>query len=287
MKGWWQELIVDNPMQVDMRRFARKFFTFQRINVANATVLVLAALSYVMLILVALSFSSGLDATVFLLIQTFLYCLIIPSALHGAIAGEREKRTWDLLLAAPISKPQIVVGKFLTGVAVTLVIAALMLVPAIITIPKDSTFSLGTFFHCEVISISFGICVSALSLFFSARAKRAFAAQGTIFGILVLGLILWPVFVFIIAGSSSFDRITQDVLLGGHPFYAMGRVIENARQVDYFDTGDRFSMLYLGWFHVTFYAFFTGFFLVYAVKTIHFAENTVTFIGNKKRRSDA
>ena len=33
-----------------------------------------------------------------ILFQTMLFCFFGPAMLHGAIAGERERRSWDLLL---------------------------------------------------------------------------------------------------------------------------------------------------------------------------------------------
>jgi ABC-type transport system involved in multi-copper enzyme maturation permease subunit len=48
--------------------------------------------------------------------QLFLILFIIPATTAGAISGERQRQTWDLLLVTRLSRFGIVWGKLITGV---------------------------------------------------------------------------------------------------------------------------------------------------------------------------
>jgi ABC-type transport system involved in multi-copper enzyme maturation permease subunit len=56
--------------------------------------------------------------------QLFLLVFITPASLAGAISGERQHRTWDLLLLSRLSALGIVCGKLLVGVAFNLLLIA-------------------------------------------------------------------------------------------------------------------------------------------------------------------
>jgi ABC-type transport system involved in multi-copper enzyme maturation permease subunit len=56
--------------------------------------------------------------------QLFLILFVTPASVAGAISGERQHRTWDLLVMSPLSAASIIWGKLLAGLAFNLVLIA-------------------------------------------------------------------------------------------------------------------------------------------------------------------
>src|SRR3954464_6373605 len=94
----WQTLVGENPMLIEVRRYRRRLFGGGRPNGVNIAVLTLGAVCYVGLLLIVGNGNGSIPPIVIIFIQTFIFSLAAPAFLNSAIAGEREKRTWDLLL---------------------------------------------------------------------------------------------------------------------------------------------------------------------------------------------
>src|SRR5437868_1944057 len=133
----FRELVIDNPLIIEFKRSVRRFFGVSKHSSVNAVVLVISCLLYGLLLLVTISNRSGMSPLIIIWVQTFIFCFVIPANLHGAIAGERERRSWDFLLVAPISNLQIVVGKLLSGLATVGTTVVLMLPPILICYGGD------------------------------------------------------------------------------------------------------------------------------------------------------
>ena len=58
------------------------------------------------------------------LTELFLIVFVTPATVSGAISGERQHGTWDLLVASPTSVGRIVWGKLLAGIAFNLILLA-------------------------------------------------------------------------------------------------------------------------------------------------------------------
>ena len=56
--------------------------------------------------------------------ELFLITFVTPASVAGAISGERQHRTWDLLVVSRLSTRQIVWGKLLASIAFNLVLLA-------------------------------------------------------------------------------------------------------------------------------------------------------------------
>jgi ABC-type transport system involved in multi-copper enzyme maturation permease subunit len=54
--------------------------------------------------------------------QLLLIVFVTPASVAGAISGERQQRTWDLLVASRVPAREIVWGKLLAGIAFNLVL---------------------------------------------------------------------------------------------------------------------------------------------------------------------
>ena len=113
--------------------------------------------------------------TALLLLQTALVVLLAPAATAGAISLEREKQTFDMLAATPLSPLAIVVGKLFSAlVYVFILILASVPLSALVFVfggvaPDDVIRGYAVL---VVTAIGFG----SLGIFFSALARRTQAA---------------------------------------------------------------------------------------------------------------
>lgn len=224
--SWFEDLVTANPMMTETKRFLRRFLGAR--SSTYVLTLVLTAVCYLVLLVLIIAYP-GMPPQVLIHIQTGLFCIILPSMLHGAIAGEREKRTWDLLLSAPISKEQIIVGKFMSSVVAIAATFVLLGFPTLITFiqqkSEQGSFGVASSLEtsvprivlAELVSLSFGFVLAAWCMFVSARSKRAFAAQSAIYGSLLCALIVWPALTSIMAPQ----RETFTLMNALHPFISI------------------------------------------------------------------
>jgi ABC-type transport system involved in multi-copper enzyme maturation permease subunit len=211
----WQTLMIDNPMLIEVRRYRRRMLGGGRPNGVNIAVLTLGAVCYVGLLMIVGNGNGTIPPIVIILIQTGIFTLAAPAVLNNAIAGEREKRTWDLLLVAPVTKAQIMMGKF-AGAMTNLVLGStLFLLPTFICAVSYRNTDFFALFLAELDSLTFAMFACSVVLFFSARCKRAFTALAMSLGMLLLGLVVYPI---LIGAMTSMDRLTVDFLLFFHPF---------------------------------------------------------------------
>ncbi len=129
-------------------------------------------------------------------VELFFVCTITPGQTVGAIADERERQTYDLLLITPLRPAQIVLGKLGSGLAYV----ALLLLAAL---PLQSlAFLMGGVGIQELLVAFLMLIFSALlfgslglwssALFRTSRGASAFAYAMT--GLLTLGLPVGAVF---------------------------------------------------------------------------------------------
>ncbi|CAN5430214.1 hypothetical protein BH11ARM2_BH11ARM2_08830 [soil metagenome] len=263
------DLITDNPMSIEITRFRRRFMTFSVPNSVNTAVALLVFALYAGLNLVVVNYAGDVDPQIVLFLQLFLFCVFAPSLLHGAVAGERERRSWDLLLAAPVTKAQIVVGKFLGAMAALAAFSAAMLLPLLIAGFSYRRFSPGGLMVGELLTQSFAMMLCAFTLLISARVRRPFVAMGIVVGTLALVLIVLPVLLSVVLGS---DPIGNDFLLYLHPFMALARVSDTNFHPDGIASG------FYGVPQIFVYLLLTGVFLAWTINTLTFAENDVRFL---------
>lgn len=156
-------------------------------------------------------------------------CVISPALTAGAISGEKERQTYDLLLISLLSPWQIVVGKLVAalGFALLLIIAALPL--------AGLAFLFGGVSGAELIIGVIGILVTAVSyatvgLLASALMRSTLSATVLAQGI-VIALLLGVPFLYVVismltdAFNGPFDRwyvYVMGLFLSIHPFIALG-----------------------------------------------------------------
>jgi ABC-type Na+ efflux pump permease subunit len=278
-----QDLFLDNPMMVEIKRFLRRFLG-PRPGAQQAVAIALIIIAYVGLLALFASVREIQPETV-IYVQLVLYCILLPAMLQGSVAGEREKRTWETLLAAPVTKAQIVVAKYAGAATGVVLIAVLMLPLWLVSSANKVDFDRYTanasehpspamMVHAEIVALTFGLALAAWCLFVSVRSRRTFSAQGMIYGSMALALIVWPM---LVSSMGHVDWAIQILASPMHPFIVVASILDRSERASSVHIWGLSTCLFLG---------FTVVMLVWAEYTLRFAEMDVRFIPRRHRASN-
>jgi ABC-type transport system involved in multi-copper enzyme maturation permease subunit len=107
--------------------------------------------------------------------QLALVCLFAPALAAGAISGERERQTLDVLLVSRVSAFGIVWGKLVASMAyiLLLILTALPLFAAVFLF---GGIDFQEFVLSQLVTISTALFLGAIAIFFSALFQRSLAA---------------------------------------------------------------------------------------------------------------
>lgn len=144
-------------------------------------------------------------------VELFLICALTPAQTAGAIVNERERRTYDVLLATPLSPRQIVLGKLGASLAymVLLLVAALPI--------ESLAFLMGGVDPIElllgsVIQLATLALFGSLGLWSSAVFRSSRASTGVAYttsGVLSLGLPVLALFLSPLLGTIDPSLLRQ------------------------------------------------------------------------------
>jgi ABC-2 type transport system permease protein len=124
--------------------------------------------------------------------QLFLLAFVTPATVAGAISGERQHRTWELLLAARVPVRDIVWGKLLAGIAFNLVLIAASL-PVFCLVFLFGGIGPGDWIAPFVVFLATVLLLGAISLTVSALTARltvSFMVSMLLALLLIVGLSL-------------------------------------------------------------------------------------------------
>jgi ABC-2 type transport system permease protein len=159
-------------------------------------------------------------------------CLITPALTSGAIAGERDRQTYDLLISSLLSPWQIVWGKLASALAF-----ALLLILAVVPL-MSLAFLFGGVSLAELLIALIGLIVTAvtyatLGLTWSAVIRGSGGATAFSIGSVIIWLLGIPFLIVIflllfgrdistdLFESTGFIYISR-TFMSMHPFIAMG-----------------------------------------------------------------
>jgi len=154
-------------------------------------------------------FAPGVGAIIYAALAMFqlvLLILAVPGLSAGAIAGERERQTLDLLLVTRLTPAQVVVGKLLaaTGFALLLMFASLPVFGLIFLFGGFSLYRLGLSALVYVVTV---LLLGSVSLYFSALYRRTQTAVVAAYGVVTTWILLSPLF----------GALTYHVFFDEHP----------------------------------------------------------------------
>lgn len=198
-----KHLFQGNPLLLDLRRSVRRIFGIGKQGKVNLAVSTISALIYGLVLLVAWTNYESIDARVYVVLLCVVICLVVPAVTHGAIAGERERRSWDFLLVAPVSSAQIVAGKFLSGAGIVLLLAVAFSPMFLIAFFGHGQANFFTVLGMLIMVISYGFLLNAVSLYVSSRFRRAFGANLTIYGMQFAALLVLPILITILTQGQA------------------------------------------------------------------------------------
>jgi ABC-2 type transport system permease protein len=156
-------------------------------------------------------------------------CVITPALTAGAISGEKERQSYDLLITTLLSPVQIILGKLTSALAF-----AMLLIFASLPMAGLS-FLFGGVSGTELLIGVAGlaataICYATVGVFWSTVMRSTLAATVMSLGSVIFLLLFIP-FLFVVGSliSGSFDGTpgifyiySMGLLLSAHPFIALG-----------------------------------------------------------------
>jgi len=164
--------------------------------------------------------------------QLSLVALFAPALAAGAISGERERQTFDVLLVSRLSALSIVWGKLVASVAfmLLLILAALPLFAAVFLF---GGIDFEQFVITQLLTVTTAVSIAAVSLFLSAAFGRTLsstvAAYGAAFagmvGTLIVGALLSVGLLGRTAGQTVAVSTNIHPLEFANPFYSMWIVL--------------------------------------------------------------
>jgi ABC-2 type transport system permease protein len=120
-----------------------------------------------------------------LMLQTLIVAVFAPASTAGAISGEREHQTLDLLAVTPISSFAIVVGKLLSALA-WIFILVLASVPISGLVFLFGGVGLDDLIRGYIVVLATGVGLGSFGLFFSSWLKRTGVSIGLTFVVMIV-----------------------------------------------------------------------------------------------------
>ena len=130
----------------------------------------------------------------FFLGQYVLASLMAPSFAAGAITGEKERKTYEMLLASPLRPAAIVLGKLIASLAylAVLIFSSLPIVMLCLPLGGVSPYEvLAAYLGLIVSVITFGMIGIACSSYFQRTAASLVVSYLVILPLAMVGILFW------------------------------------------------------------------------------------------------
>jgi ABC-type transport system involved in multi-copper enzyme maturation permease subunit len=170
----------------------------------------------------------------FFLGQYLIATLMTPSFAAGAITGEKERKTYEMLLASPLRPGAIVLGKLLASLChiAILVFSSLPIVMLCLPLGGVSVYEVLALYWALMLAVATcGMVSIACSSYFQRTAASLIVSYVAILPLALLGLGFWWLFE---GGAASFRLfITMTVLPVFCAFVCGGLFMNTARRLMY------------------------------------------------------
>jgi len=280
-KEWRAFYITDNPMRIEVQRIIRRFFVFNSGNQSNSAIFGLILLLFGIMTVWTMNARGTVSPVMILAIYTLLMFILNPILFHGTIAGERERRSWDMLLVAPVTHGQIIVGKIMASFMLNAGVLAVLGIPMLLAAITHARTNWWALFLISLASLAAMLSCSASTVLLSARAKRPLVSLGTSLGTVVVVYLLLPLLTSSIGGMYG---STNQFLFAWHPFSLFGMYWTLEAPYNYIsgeaiDLSQFAAISTAGITAIVFHIFLALVLTVWSIKTLVFADNEVRFIG--------
>lgn len=232
MSQLWTDLVTNNPVIKDSQRLILKNLNPKSWQANTMVSVVIVGVIYIALNALSMQGIAFLDASLFSMILLTL-CILVPAiVVYALIAGEREKRTLDLLLVAPVSAPQIVVAKVVKVLVPILALQVLLTLPSIVfSIARhwqgmpamlSSAPVIPVILSSILISFCVAVFVSGLSLYVSSVNRSTSSALA---GVLALLFVVYVVYAVVAGVVGTISIGFSEVMIGLHPYGALSNIL--------------------------------------------------------------
>jgi ABC-type Na+ efflux pump permease subunit len=276
----WKSLITNNPMMAEVGRFRKRYLTFSgpttTINGGLGLILILYGVFAISCV-----YNRGDTEPIGLLHIFLVFSLFtIPLLLHATIAGERERRSWDMLLVAPITPAQIIVGKFVAATLGVSTAFGIFMIPVVIdAIYYEQTNWVSLFFGSIIVLLQVA-SVTALTILVSSRVKRPLTALGVVLATVMIYFMFAPI---VIGNFSGFLGTTMITALS--PFGMIVSLSNYGRNEPDYSNYVGINPYFIVTVNIVFEIFLTAVLLIWAIKTLVYADNEVKFLPKNKKHA--
>ncbi len=160
--------------------------------------------------------------TVMSILEFGMVLLIVPAVTAGAVAGEREKQTLDLLLSTKVSPLQIVIGKLAASISMVILLAvsSFPVLAIVFSIGGITLFDMANFLIFIIVT---AIYIGSFGIFFSVCCKRVTVATVCSYSAMIVLVILLPILLYAVEFAEVFREI------GYTSFTALSKCISGKR----------------------------------------------------------
>jgi len=232
----WEKAItlVDNPLIV--KDAVSRMRSWRAPVVLTLYLSLLAAFGYSVFLIEAISAGSHTGAaqiggTVFSWLTFFqltLVCLFAPAMAAGAVSGERERQTFDVLLVSRVTALGIIWGKLVASVAfmLLLILGALPLFAAVFLF---GGIDFEQFVVTQLVTVSTAITIGAVSVFLSSAFRRTLPSTVAAYGCAFAGLVGTLLVGWMLSILIAERQVSADVhpLEFTNPLYALYMVLDS------------------------------------------------------------
>jgi ABC-type transport system involved in multi-copper enzyme maturation permease subunit len=130
----------------------------------------------------------------FFLGQYLLASLMAPSFAAGAITGEKERRSYEMLLASPLQPSAVVIGKLLASMShlALLIVASLPIIVLCLPLGGVSVYEVLAAYLALILSVvTFGMISLACSSYFSRTVSALLVSYLLILPLAMVAIFLW------------------------------------------------------------------------------------------------
>lgn len=149
---------------------------------------------------------------VIIAVEFALVLFTVPGLTAGAISGEREKQTLDILLTTTLSPIQIIVGKLASSIS-TIILLAISSLPILALVFSIGGITIFDFMKFMLLIIVTAIFFGSIGIFFSTLYKRTTPATVSSYGailVLVVGTFVVLLAVKVIAELGVSNQVIED-----------------------------------------------------------------------------
>ncbi|MCW5937768.1 MAG: ABC transporter permease subunit [Fimbriimonadaceae bacterium] len=208
-----RELFLDNPAMVEAKRPVLQFLRPGKWSAPYILAIVFVGVAYGALLASAITYLPSFDPAIILVVVPVAAAVGVSVTLHGVLAGEREKRSLETLLAAPVSAAQLVAAKACRAVPPVVLLVLLLPVPALVLAVAKSqsgytvfegTPSILVFLGTLLILVATAFMTAGLTMLVSAHTKTtANALLGTLAALFIAYAIVPMTLTGMVGGPES------------------------------------------------------------------------------------